>query len=118
VHQNDTSRQLLVELFEEAFVVQAFARLNAALPTLTTLQHELLIVDATGWTELPASIQPTLVALSGRLPVLLLIDTPELAYLAHAEYGRCSAVYDPFNDFHRLLAAATELAGPGPSAGR
>jgi hypothetical protein len=118
VRQNDTWRQLLIELFEEAFAVRAYAWLNAALPTLTTLQHDLLIVDVTGCTELPASMQSTLVALSGSMPVLLLVDTPELAYLAHAEYGRCSAVYEPFNDFHRFLAAATELAGAAPSASR
>ena len=100
----------LNELFNGKFIVRECSGLSRVWTDLLRGQPGVLIADLSGRDHVSATERAKLGALATFTPVVLLIDDPWLAYLAHSDFAMCSALFQPFDDPDRLVQTTLELS--------
>jgi hypothetical protein len=110
--------QLLTELLEKAFTVRRCAALACVWKDLVGGHSGVLVADLTGQQQVRPADRASLCALSVVTPVLLLLDDPALAHVAHYDFARCNVLFEPFVDLGRVVMSAIQLSLEMPARGR
>jgi hypothetical protein len=100
----------LSELLGEAFTVRRCAALACVWKDLLGGHSGVVVADLTGQQQVPPAERARLCSLSLVNPVLLLMDDPALAHVAHDDFARCNVLFEPFVDLGRVMITAVQLS--------